>query len=91
MTRRLPLWLQGLNIVGLALWVFIATFPFVWMFLISFRAPVDAFSALGPESLLVETHVERHDGARAFLRSLKAIGAGTAKPHGTYNTGSCCV
>lgn len=44
MTRRLPLWLQGLNIVGLALWVFIATFPFVWMFLISFRAPVDAFS-----------------------------------------------
>ncbi|HKT86591.1 MAG TPA: methyltransferase domain-containing protein [Novosphingobium sp.] len=42
--------------------------------------PVEAFAALGPESLHVETHVERHKDARAFLRALKAIGAGTATP-----------
>lgn len=29
---------------ALALWVFIAVFPFFWMSLMSFRAPVDAFS-----------------------------------------------
>lgn len=40
--------------------------------------PVEAFAALGPESLDVERHVERHEDARAFLRALKAIGAGTA-------------
>lgn len=28
----------------LALWVFMAAFPFIWMFLISFREPIDAFS-----------------------------------------------
>lgn len=42
---------------------------------------VEAFAALAPESLHVETHVERHDNARAFLQALKAIGAGTATPH----------
>lgn len=44
MTGRLPLWLRGVNAVGLGLWLILALFPFLWMFLISFRAPVDAFS-----------------------------------------------
>lgn len=42
---------------------------------------VDAFSALEPAGLDVEAHVEQHENARAFIRSLKAIGAGTAAPH----------
>jgi len=41
-------------------------------------APVEGFAALGPQALLVEDHVETHPDARAFLRALKAIGAGTA-------------
>lgn len=44
MSRRLPAWLQGLNAAGMTVWLFIALFPFLWMLLISFRAPVDAFS-----------------------------------------------
>jgi ABC-type glycerol-3-phosphate transport system permease component len=44
MSRRKPLWLSGLSATGLALWVFIAAFPFVWMFLISLRTPLDAFA-----------------------------------------------
>lgn len=43
-TDRLPLWLKGINVTGMALWLFVAMFPFLWMFLISFRLPVDAFS-----------------------------------------------
>jgi ABC-type glycerol-3-phosphate transport system permease component len=43
-TDRLPLWLKSLNVTGMAVWLFIAMFPFLWMFLISFRLPVDAFS-----------------------------------------------
>ncbi|MBX3567805.1 MAG: carbohydrate ABC transporter permease [Rhizobiaceae bacterium] len=41
---RLPLWLKSLNTAGLGIWLFVAMFPFLWMFLISFRLPVDAFS-----------------------------------------------
>lgn len=44
MTDRLPLWLKTLRAAGLAFWLFIALFPFFWMFLIAFRAPIDAFS-----------------------------------------------
>jgi ABC-type glycerol-3-phosphate transport system permease component len=44
MNNRLPFWLQSLTVVGLGFWLFVALFPFLWMFLISFRAPVDAFS-----------------------------------------------
>lgn len=44
MTSRLPLWLRTLSNLGLAFWLFIALFPFLWMFLIAFRAPIDAFS-----------------------------------------------
>lgn len=44
MRERLPPWLQGLNSMGLALWFFVALFPFLWMLLISFRAPIDAFA-----------------------------------------------
>lgn len=44
MGGRLPLWLTGLNTAGLGLWLFAALFPFLWMVLISFRVPVDAFS-----------------------------------------------
>lgn len=44
MTNRLPLWLKALSSAGLAIWVFVALFPFLWMFLIAFRTPVDAFS-----------------------------------------------
>lgn len=42
--------------------------------------PVEAFAALAPAGLNVEAHIERHEDARAFLRALKAIGAGTAAP-----------
>lgn len=41
-------------------------------------APVAAFAALAPEALIVENQAERHADARAFLRAVKAIGAGTA-------------
>lgn len=44
MTNRLPFWLKSLNVLGMGFWLFVALFPFFWMFLISFRAPVDAFS-----------------------------------------------
>ncbi|MCS4096201.1 carbohydrate ABC transporter permease [Rhizobium sp. BK176] len=50
MTDRLPIWLRAINSIGLTTWLIIAAFPFVWMFLISFRAPVDAFSV--PPKLL---------------------------------------
>ncbi|GGB96251.1 hypothetical protein GCM10011494_13430 [Novosphingobium endophyticum] len=43
-------------------------------------APPEAFAALDPAGLHIEDHVERNADARAFLRSLKAIGAGTAAP-----------
>lgn len=43
-TDRLPLWLKTVNSTGLAVWLFVAMFPFLWMFLISFRLPIDAFS-----------------------------------------------
>ena len=43
-TDRLPLWLKTVNTAGLAIWLFVAMFPFLWMFLISFRLPIDAFS-----------------------------------------------
>lgn len=43
-------------------------------------APVEGFAALTPEALIVEDHIERHADPRAFLRSLKAIGAGTSHP-----------
>lgn len=44
MNDRLPAWLRAVNGIGLTTWLIIAAFPFAWMFLISFRAPVDAFS-----------------------------------------------
>lgn len=37
----------------------------------------DAFASLHPATLRVDEHVERHRDPRAFLRALKAIGAGT--------------
>lgn len=42
--RRAPLWLNGVSVLGVGIWLILAVFPFLWMFLISFRAPVDAFS-----------------------------------------------
>ena len=42
--KQAPLWLSGLNGFGMAFWLVIAVFPFLWMILISFRVPVDAFS-----------------------------------------------
>ncbi len=44
MSDRLPTWLMAITLGGLALWIVAAAFPFLWMTLISFRAPVDAFS-----------------------------------------------
>jgi ABC-type glycerol-3-phosphate transport system permease component len=44
MTGRQPLPLRITSRGLLALWVFLAAFPFFWMFLISLRAPVDAFT-----------------------------------------------
>ena len=43
-------------------------------------ASVETFAAIHPEELLVETHVEDHANARAFLHAVKAIGAGTSDP-----------
>lgn len=40
---RLPLWLKTINTGGLLIWLFVAIFPFLWMWLISFRLPIDAF------------------------------------------------
>lgn len=42
--------------------------------------PVERFAALDPAMLIVEEHRERHADPRAFLRAVKAIGAGTAAP-----------
>jgi len=42
--RREPAWLTVLTATGLGLWLVVAIFPFLWMILISFRSPVDAFS-----------------------------------------------
>jgi ABC-type glycerol-3-phosphate transport system permease component len=42
--EKLPPLLLAATLVGLAVWVLVAAFPFVWMTTISFRAPVDAFS-----------------------------------------------
>jgi malonyl-CoA O-methyltransferase len=39
-----------------------------------------ALEALGPAELIVEQHHERHPDARAFLRAVRGIGAGTAAP-----------
>ncbi|MFC0205247.1 methyltransferase domain-containing protein [Novosphingobium soli] len=43
-------------------------------------AATERFAALAPAHLGIERLVERHADARAFLRSVKAIGAGTAAP-----------
>lgn len=60
MTDRLPLWLKSLNVVGMGLWLFMALFPFFWMFLISFRAPVDAFSV--PPKLIAPMSLDNFYG-----------------------------
>lgn len=44
MTSMIPKQIKPVTNSFLGLWVFLASFPFIWMFLISFRAPVDAFS-----------------------------------------------
>lgn len=41
---NLPKGLKYAVIIFMTFWVIMAIFPFFWMFLISFRAPVDAFS-----------------------------------------------
>jgi malonyl-CoA O-methyltransferase len=42
--------------------------------------PPETLAALHPAELLVERHQEHHADARAFLRSVRGIGAGTAAP-----------
>jgi ABC-type glycerol-3-phosphate transport system permease component len=49
---------MALTLAGLAVWVVIAAFPFLWMTLISFRAPVDAFSV--PPKLLAPFTFEHY-------------------------------
>lgn len=44
MTSLIPKQIKPVTNSFLGLWIFLAAFPFIWMFLISFRAPVDAFS-----------------------------------------------
>ncbi len=44
MRSRLPPFARATSAVGMAVWFAVATFPFLWMFLISFRKPVDAFA-----------------------------------------------
>lgn len=39
-------------------WLFLAVFPFLWMFIISFRLPVDAFS--NPLQLMVPFTLEHY-------------------------------
>lgn len=41
---ELPKSFKAICIVFLAIWVFMASFPFIWMFMISLREPIDAFS-----------------------------------------------
>ena len=48
--------LKSVNSGFILLWCFIAAFPFLWMFLISFRKPVDAFSQ--PPKLFAEFTLE---------------------------------
>ena len=45
MVEKKSIWFKSITNFMLVLWVFIAAFPFFWMFLISFRKPVDAFSS----------------------------------------------
>lgn len=54
--RRAPLWLNGASVLGVGVWFVLAVFPFLWMFLISFRAPVDAFST--PPQLFAPVSLE---------------------------------
>ena len=42
--RPIRPWAWAVITAALALWVFVALFPFLWMTLMSFRVPVDAFS-----------------------------------------------
>lgn len=42
--RSIPFWGWSLIVGALAVWVFVALFPFLWMTLMSLRIPVDAFS-----------------------------------------------
>lgn len=42
--RPLRLWAWVIITAALAIWVFVALFPFLWMTLMSLRVPVDAFS-----------------------------------------------
>lgn len=44
MDSMIPKQLKPVTNSFLGLWILLAAFPFIWMFLISFRAPVDAFS-----------------------------------------------
>ena len=48
--------LRSVNSGFILLWCFVAAFPFFWMFLISFRKPVDAFSQ--PPKLFAEFTLE---------------------------------
>ena len=41
---QIPKTFKTFSVGFMAIWVFMAAFPFIWMFLISFRAPIDAFS-----------------------------------------------
>lgn len=52
MIEKKPVWLKGISNSLLTFWIFLAAFPFLWMFLIAFRAPVDAFSS--PPRLFAE-------------------------------------
>ena len=44
MKMNIPKPLKPVSNTLLGFWIFLAAFPFFWMFLISFRSPVDAFS-----------------------------------------------
>ena len=81
MTDRLPLWARGVNSAGLSVWLFVAVFPFLWMFLISFRAPVDAFSVpprlFAPMSLHNFTTVWFVDGFWRYAVNTTIVTAAT--------------
>ncbi len=70
MRSRSSLFAQSLTGTGLTAWVAIAVFPFFWMFLISFRAPVDAFSStptfFAPMTLENFRHIWIEDGFWRF-------------------------
>ncbi|MEE4120771.1 MAG: carbohydrate ABC transporter permease [Paracoccaceae bacterium] len=93
---RQPLWLKTVSGGFLAVWLLIAAFPIAWIAVMSFKSPVDAFSAspwavlTGPETLAGGRGLSVLDivlglvvlwlSARVAMRSLPRIVAQLSPP-----------